>query len=235
VASTVLVQSAADDRDTDYLFEQIDGVRWVGAVVAWLRLDDVDAARGRLDALRAQPKLRGIRHLIQQELDPHWILGASIQPALELLAEADVLLELPAEFPRHLEDVPELARRHPGLTVVIDHLAKPPLARSGLPQWREQLHAAGEHTNVHAKISGLNTTLPFGEWTPVDLEPAVAAALEAFGPARLVFGSDWPVSLLNGTYEDVVQRTVDAIRAVAGAAAGAILGHNAMELYRIAG
>ena len=233
VTATVVVQSAAEDRDTDYLFEQIDGVPWIGAVVAWLRLDDVDAARNRLRELRAQPKLRGIRHLIHQELDPHWILSPSVQPALELLAAAGLLLELPAEFPRHLEDVPELARRHPGLTFVIDHLAKPPLGSEQMPQWREQLLAAGAHPNMYAKVSGLNTILTH-DWTAADLEPAIETALEAFGPTRLVFGSDWPVALLNGTYGDVASRTCDAIRAVAGADADAIVADNAKKLYRIA-
>lgn len=234
VIATVLVQSAAQDRDTDYMFEQIDGVSWIGAVVAWLRLDDAEAARNRLRELQAQPKLRGIRHLIHQELDPHWILGPSIQCALELLAEADVLLELPAEFPKHLEDVPELARRHPELTLVIDHLAKPPLGSEEMARWREQLLAAAAHPNVYAKVSGLNTKVAARDWTPADLEPAIETALQAFGPQRLVFGSDWPVALLNGTYGDVVGRTCDAIRAVTGSNTDAVLADNAMKLYRIA-
>jgi L-fuconolactonase len=234
VIATVLVQSAAQDRDTDYMFEQIDGVSWIGAVVAWLRLDDAEAARNRLRELQAQPKLRGIRHLIHQELDPHWILGPSIQCALELLAEADVLLELPAEFPKHLEDVPELARRHPELTLVIDHLAKPPLGSEEMARWREQVLAAAAHPNVYAKVSGLNTKVAARDWTPADLEPAIETALQAFGPQRLVFGSDWPVALLNGTYGDVVGRTCDAIRAVTGSNTDAVLADNAMKLYRIA-
>lgn len=234
VVATVVVQSAAEDRDTDYLFEQTDDVSWVGAIVAWLRLDDVETARNRLPELRAHSKFRGVRHLIHQELDPHWILGRPVQPALELLAGADVLLELPAEFPNHLEDVPELARRHPGLTLVIDHLAKPPLGRGEMPRWREQLLAASAHPNVYAKVSGLNTKLAARDWTPADLSPAIETALEAFGPTRLVFGSDWPVALLNGTYGDVVGRTCEAVRAVAEGDAGAILADNAMKLYRIA-
>lgn len=234
VVATVLVQSAAEDRDTDYLFEQTDGVPWIGAVVAWLRLDDVEATRNRLRELQTRSKLRGIRHLIHQELDPHWILCPSVQPALELLAAADVLLELPAEFPRHLEDVPELARRHPGLTLVIDHLAKPPLGREQMSEWRDQLLAAAQYPNVYAKVSGLNTKLASRDWTPADLEPAIETGLLAFGPQRLVFGSDWPVALLNGTYQDVVSRTCEAIRAAAGTDADAVLADNAMKLYRIA-
>jgi L-fuconolactonase len=223
VEMTVLVQSACDDRDTDYLFEAVDGVDWVGAVVAWVDLTD---ARARLRELAAQPKFRGIRHLINTEPDPHWILRRPVAGGLEVLQDAGLVLELPAEFPNHLEDVPELARRYPGLTIVIDHLAKPPLGSSSFAQWREQLSAAAAHPNVRAKVSGLDTLRP-------DLESVVDAAVAAFGPGRLIFGSDWPMSLLIGTYAEVTSRTIDVVRAVAGDGADAILGGTAAELYAI--
>ena len=233
VAATVLVQSASDDRDTDYMLELIDGAPWVGAVTAWCRLDDVAAARARLDALAAQPKVRAIRHLIHMEADPHWLLRADVQPALALLEERGLLLELPAVFPDHLGDVPELARRYPALTLVVDHLGKPPIGTDGMPAWQGQLERAAACGNVVAKVSGLNTMVPSPEWEAVDLEPAVRAALVAFGPERLLFGSDWPVALLNGSYERVLYETTKAIRSVASAAADAILGRNAVRLYGI--
>jgi L-fuconolactonase len=232
VTRTVLVQSAANDEDTDYMFELIEGVEWVGAVVAWVPLDETASAGRRLAQLQQSPKLRGVRHLIHQEPDAHWILRPELDGGLRLLEDAGLVLELPAEFPRHLEDVPELARRHPGLTLVIDHLAKPPLGTGAMARWRDELDAAAAHRNVTAKISGLNTVLARSDWQAEDLVPAVRAAYDAFGPDLLVFGSDWPVALLNGTYVDVVVRTVDAIRAVAGPDAPRILGETAVRLYR---
>jgi L-fuconolactonase len=172
---------------------------------------------------------------VHQEADPHWILRPEVDEGLLLLEEHGILLELPAEFPRHLEDVPELARRHPALTIVVDHLAKPPLGTPQMASWREQLEAAAAHPNVHAKVSGLNTKLGRADWRADDLVPAVEAALLAFGASRLVFGSDWPVALLNGTYESVVARTTDAIRAVAGDGAAVIVGGNAAALYGLDG
>lgn len=233
IASTVLVQSAADDRDTDYLFELVDDVPWVGAVTAWCRLDDVDAARARLDALGAHPKLRAIRHLIHQEADPHWLLQAEVQPTLALLEERGLLLELPAVFPDHLGDVPELARRYPALRLVVDHLAKPPLGTGGMSAWQKQLDEAAASGNVVAKVSGLNTMVSSRDWRAEDLEPAVRVAFDAFGSERLMFGSDWPVALLNGSYEHVFFETMGAIRSVAGDGADAILGANAQRLYAI--
>jgi L-fucono-1,5-lactonase len=233
IASTVLVQSAADDRDTDYLFELVDGVPWVGAVTAWCRLDDVNAARTRLDALGAHAKLRAIRHLIHQEADPHWLLRPEVQPALALLEERGLRLELPAVFPDHLGDVPELARRYPALTLVVDHLAKPPIGTAEMPAWQEQLDEAATFGNVVAKVSGLNTMVSSRDWRAEDIELAVRAAFDAFGSERLMFGSDWPVALLNGSYEHVFHETSAAIRAAAGDAADAILGGNARRLYAI--
>jgi L-fuconolactonase len=233
VVQTVLVQSAARDDDTDYMFELVADVDWVGAVVAWVRLDDAAAARARLRELTPQPKLRGIRHLIHQEPDTHWLLRPEVQDGLAAVADAGLLLELPAVFPDHLDDVPELSRRHPGLTLVVDHLAKPPLGTPAMGRWQEELAAAAEHPNVFAKVSGLNTVVRRADWSPDDLEPAVKAALESFGASRLLFGSDWPVALLNGGYVDVVARTAEAVRAVAGRDAETILSGTASRLYRL--
>ena len=226
VTRTVLVQSAASDDDTDYMFELTADVDWVGAVVAWVRLDDAETTRGRLRALGAQPKLRGVRHLIHQEPDPHWILRPEVQPGLEAVEEAGLVLDLPVEFPNHLEDVPELARRHPRLVLVIDHLGKPPAGAGDFRAWRKQLAAAAEHPNVFAKVSGLDTG--------VDLTLAIEAAVSTFGADRLMAGSDWPVSLLTGGYCDVVGRTSAVIAQVAGDAAGEILTTTAQRVYGLA-
>jgi L-fuconolactonase len=233
VARTVLVQSAACDADTDYMFELVADVDFVGAVVAWVRLEDAKATRDRLRELATRPKLRGVRSLVHQEPDPHWILRPEVQPGIAAVAERGLVLELPAVFPDHLGDVPELARRHPELKIVIDHLAKPPLGTPTMAAWREQLEAAAAHPNVMAKVSGLNTVVRHGDWTADDLAPAVAAAVESFGAGRLMLGSDWPVALLNGRYVDVVDRTADAVRAAAGEDADQILGGTAARVYRL--
>ena len=157
VGSTVLVQSSASDEDTDYMFEVAGTVDWVGAIIGWCRLDDPLAARRRLDELQDRRKLRGIRHLIHQEPDPHWILRSTVGEGLRLLEERGLLLELPAVYPNHLDDVPTLAARYPGLSIVVDHLGKPPLGTDEMARWDELLPAAAAWPNVHAKISGLNT------------------------------------------------------------------------------
>jgi L-fucono-1,5-lactonase len=234
VGLTVLVQGAACDEDTDYMFEVTDAVEWVGAIVAWCRLDDPAAARRRLDELQARPKLQGIRHPIHQEPDPHWIRRPAVADSLALLEERQLLLELPAVYPNHLDDVPTIAARHPCLTIVIDHLGKPPLGTREMPRWEELLRAAAERSNVHAKVSGLNTATTNRHWTADDLQPAVDVALDAFGVERLVYGSDWPVALLNGTYEYVQRQTMLAVTRACDQPQP-ILEDNAQRLYRFAG
>jgi L-fuconolactonase len=230
VSRTVLVQAACTDSDTDFMFEHASQNEWIGGVIAWIDLRSPERAHRRLAELCRQPKLRGFRHLIHDEPDPHWILRDDVCEGLALLEQRRLILELPCVFPRHLGDVPVLAARFPGMTIVIDHLAKPPLRSAAMAAWADELRAAAAHPNVAAKISGLNTALA-GEWSGDDLREAVEVAIGAFGPDRLVCGSDWPVALLNGDYETVWRETIRAIEDVAPEHAEQLLAQTALRLY----
>ena len=233
VVNTVFVQAACSDSDTDFMFEHASRHAWIGGVIAWIDLRSPGRARARLDELRSEPKLKGFRHLIHEESDPHWILREAVQESLALLEEHRLILELPCVFPRHLADVPPLAGSFPALTIVIDHLGKPPLQTDAMGRWARELRAAASHANVAAKISGLNTMLPTGNWEADDLRDAVAVAVDAFGPERLVCGSDWPVALLNGDYEKVWRETVRVVNDIAPDDAERLLAGNALRLYRL--
>ena len=156
--------------------------------------------------------------------------------SLRVVEEHGLVLELPCVFPRHLGDLPELARRFPGLTIVIDHLGKPPLGSEQMGDWSALLRRAAELPNVCAKVSGLNTMLA---------SPGVGGVptcgrrsrwrSTASGPTGCMCGSDWPVSLLNGDYAKVWRETVAAITIVAGdAAARRILEDTPARLYGLA-
>lgn len=233
VGQSVLVQGDCTDHDTDQLFEHAARHEWICAVTAWVQLESLERARARLDELAAQPKLRGIRHLIHTETDAHWILQPRVLESLALLEDRGLLLELPVVYPRHLADVPVLARAFPRLTIVIDHLGKPPIGLPEMGRWASQLRAAAAHENVAAKVSGLNTCVPAGDWTADDLRPAIGIAIECFGADRLLFGSDWPVSLMNGSYSKVVGETRRALDGLPRADADAILAGTARRLYRL--
>jgi L-fuconolactonase len=234
VIATILVQSACADEDTELMLEYAARHDWIAAVVAWLPLADPQRAIERLEQLGRQPKIRGIRHLIHDEPDPHWVLRPAVLEGLALVEAAGLVLELPAVFPRHLEDVPQLAERFPALPIVIDHLGKPPLGRDDFSLWAQQLQNAAEYPNVNAKISGLNTALDRPDWGATDLAPAIEVALCVFGPDRLLCGSDWPVSLLNdGEYQRIWAETRRALEVVAPEDAGTLLHATARRLYQL--
>ena len=232
IDAVVLVQGACLDSDTDYLCEESARQEWIAAVTVWLPLDDPPRSRLRLAALQEWPKVRGVRHLIHDESDPHWIMRDPVLESLRLLEDEGILLELPVVYPRHLDDVPLLAMLFPRLALVIDHLGKPPLADGGLGRWEEKLRAAAEAPNVYAKVSGLNTALPHDDWTADDLAPAVDVALRAFGADRLMCGTDWPVALLNGDYDRVWNATKHVVDTVAPDEADQLLGGTAARLYQ---
>lgn len=211
VTATVLVQGADNDADTDFLLDQAAEHEEIAAVVAWIPLDEPDRAARRLAELRRHPKFRGIRHGINAEPDPDWILRPAVSEGLRLLEDEGVPFDYVPVRRRHLELVPELVERHPRLRIVIDHLSKPPVRREEREPWWTNIARAAESPTVWAKVSGL---MPAGGdftvWSPDDLRPFVDRAVEAFGPSRLMWGSDWPVIDLAGGYE----RALDAARAL---------------------
>ncbi|MBO9577603.1 MAG: amidohydrolase family protein, partial [Microbacteriaceae bacterium] len=185
IARTVLVQGADNDDDTDFLLEQAAAHDEIAAVVAWIPLDDPERAAARLSELRRHPKFRGIRHGINAEPDPEWILRPEVTEGLRLLEDEDIPFDYVPVRRRHLELVPELVERHPRLRIVIDHLSKPPVLREEREPWWTNIARAAEAPTVSAKVSGL---MPAGgdftRWEPDDLRPFVDRALECFGPER---------------------------------------------------
>jgi L-fucono-1,5-lactonase len=155
--------------------------------------------------------------------------------SLALLEERAVVLELPVVFPRHLADVPVLAERFPELLIVIDHLGKPPLGSEEMTTWQRELRSAAAFPNVLAKLSGLSTATVGPDWDVEDLLPPCRAALDAFGPERLMCGSDWPVLLLNDDYDRVWDATTRLAETIAGRDASGLLGENAARVYRFRG
>ena len=234
VDTVVLVQGACLDSDTDYLLAEAARHDWIAAVTAWLALDDPARAQARLTDLEAHPAFRAVRHLIHNEDDPRWILQPPVLESISLLEERGVILELPVVFPRHLGDVPVLAERFPRLTIVVDHLGKPPLRSELMRTWEHELRLAAMFPNVLAKLSGLNTAIDRPDWRADDLLPACDAALGCFGPERLLCGSDWPVALLNGDYDRVWEATTRIVETIAPGDEAALLGGNARRVYGLA-
>ncbi|GAA1764410.1 amidohydrolase family protein [Luedemannella helvata] len=206
VTATVLVQTVPLAAETpEFLALAADGDGLVAGVVGWVDLTAPDVADA-LAALRAAPggeRLVGIRHPVQSEPDPGWLARPDVRRGLAAVADAGLVYDL---LVRHhqLPAATEAVRALPELRFVLDHLGKPPVAAGGLAPWADDLRALAACPNVAAKLSGLVTEDDWAHWTVERLRPYADVAIDAFGPDRLMFGSDWPVCLLAASYADWV-------------------------------
>ena len=209
VDAVILVQADDDHRDTDLMLEVAAARPEVVGVVAYVQLES-SYAEVHLEELLTEPYVVGIRNLIHDRADPDWVLRPDVDETLGLLEQAGVPWDHVAVLPRHLEHVATISARHPDLRIVIDHLAKPPIGESSREPWWSLIAVAAENPHVHAKISGLYPGADPASWTVEGLRPFVDRALDVFGPSRLMYGGDWPVSIPAGGYGPVL----DGLRTV---------------------
>lgn len=227
---TILVQAADTYEDTFAMLAVADRYDVVAGVVGWVPLNRPEEADAALSILRQHPSFVGMRALIHTYGDPDWIVQRHIISALELLVERRLVFDLVAVNARHLAHAATLAAALPDLQIVVDHLAKPPIAECGWQPWADGLAAAADFPNIAAKISGLNTAAA-PEWSAADLQPFVDHALDVFTPQRLMYGGDWPVSLLNGDYQRVWDATKATLSHLAAADRDDVLGGTARRIY----
>ncbi|MEP7089032.1 MAG: amidohydrolase family protein [Nocardioidaceae bacterium] len=233
VDRTVLVQSADNAEDTAHMLEVAAGHPEVAAVVAWVPLDRPDEAATRLDALRRNPYVVGVRALIHDMADPDWVLRPEVDAGLGVLEEAGVTFDYVAVLPRHLEHVPTLSERHPDLRIVIDHLAKPPIGGAEVEPWWSLIAQAAANPLVHAKVSGLYPTDDPQSWTVDAVRPFVERAVEVFGARRLMYGGDWPISVMAGGYDRVWDGLSQVLADLDDTDRARVLGDTAAEFYAI--
>jgi L-fuconolactonase len=229
VERVVLVQVINDTDETRAFLEHARTDEFVAGVVGWIDLgrSDVDEA---LDAVADGGALVGVRHQALAEADPAaWLRSPAVQRGLAALDARGLPFDLmirPEHFPAAVESV----RAHPSLRFVLDHLGKAPIAAGQVEPWASGLRRLADEANVCCKLSGIHTiaapNAPFA-----DLEPFIEVALDAFGPDRLLFGSDWPVSLQAAPYADVVGTATRACAALSPAERSAVLGANARDVY----
>ena len=213
---TVLVQALNNLDETRWGLELAGAHESIAGVVGWIDLTQpVEKVQSDLDGLRSNPKLCGIRYLVEFEADDDWLLRPAVVSGLGVLERTGVPYDLLLR-PRHLSRLPALSAKLSGLDMVIDHIAKPNIKRGVLEPWRRDLRLASENPRVLCKLSGMITEADVEAWKPDDLTPYVEAALEAFGTERVMFGSDWPVSTLAGSYDQVYSALQHALRQVLG-------------------
>ncbi|NUT96623.1 MAG: amidohydrolase family protein [Saccharothrix sp.] len=213
VTRTVLVQTVTVAEETPEFLALAEAHDLVGAVVGWTDLTS-PAVGDALDALMDGPGgrwLRGVRHQVQSEPDPEWLCRPEVWRGLAELDRRGLAYDLLIR-PHQLPAARRTAAALPHVRFVLDHCAKPPIAGGTAGEWTEGIRSLAAHENVTCKVSGLVTEADWASWTVADLRPWFEVVLDAFGPERLMFGSDWPVCLLAASYGEVV----DAARELAG-------------------
>jgi L-fuconolactonase len=229
---TVQVQSADNPEDTELMRESAARHPQVAGIVGYAPVEDPEACARTIQSWAGDPLMVGVRTLIHNQPDPEWLLRPEVGEGLALLADAGLCFDVVAVLPRHLELVPIIAERHPRLRLVIDHLAKPPIGLAHREPWWDLIAAAAQHPNVYAKVSGLySATGDSGAWTTDSVRPFVERALEVFGADRLMYGGDWPISVLSGGYTRVWNGLLPIFDALAPADREQVLGRTAAEFY----
>jgi L-fuconolactonase len=197
IDKTVLVQCAQTVDETKFMLGIAEANSFVAGVVGWLDFEASDAPK-QIAALAENKKLVGFRPMLQDLPDDNWILKANLKPALKAIAENGLRFDA-LIFPRHLSVIHKFIDQNPDLPVVIDHGAKPEIAKGEINEWEKGMRGIARETRAMCKVSGLATEAA-PNWKPQNLKPYVDVLLDAFGPKRLMWGSDWPVLNMAGDY-----------------------------------
>jgi L-fuconolactonase len=228
---TIVVQTQHELAENRWALGLAERHEFIAGVVGWLDLAS-ESCEEQLMEFKDHPKFLGVRHVTQDEPDDDFIIRERVVRGLRVLERHDVPFDLLFHV-KHLRHVPALARAVPSLAMVIDHLAKPRIRERGLHDWIPHFRAAAKHPNVYCKLSGLITEADWARWTLADLLPYVESALELFAPNRLMFGSDWPVCRLAGTYEQVYEPTETALGSLSAHDREQIFGGSAARFYQL--
>jgi L-fucono-1,5-lactonase len=232
VAGSVVVQAAQTIDETRWLLAQArasDG--FIRGVVGWVDMTHVDAPRA-LAELAQDRLLKSVRPMLQEIADADWVLQAQLDPAFRALIEHRLAFDLLIR-PAHLQAALTILQRYPDLRAIVDHCAKPDIANGMWQPWADQMRRIGRDTRAYCKLSGLATEAG-PNWTVDHLRRYVEHILDCFGVERVLWGSDWPVMLLNADYERWLDATEALLQALTPAERGRILWSNAIECYRLA-
>jgi L-fuconolactonase len=225
---SIVVQAATDDREAEWLLGLAEQNSFIAGVVAWVDLRDAQLGR-RLDVLQRSSHFCGVRHPVHDEPDDRWLLRDDVIAGLRELASRDIPYDLLLR-PVHLPLVVELSEKVPGLRMVIDHIAKPRIAEHLIDDWARDMEKAAQIDGLHVKLSGMITEAE-AQWTAEDLRPYVQHVYRLFGEDRVIFGSDWPVCLLAGSWKQVLAAFTQALGPLPVSVREKLLGDNAARFY----
>ncbi len=225
----VAVQADMSEAETGFLLQCAANHSFIKGVVGWVNLLE-SGVRERLEYFSSNPLLKGFRHIVQDEADHNFMLRPDFQAGIGCLATYGLCYDI-LVYPKQLPAAIELARRFPEQRFVIDHLAKPSVSGDMDSGWKRDIRALGGLTNVFCKLSGMVTEAPGFQWQKEDFYPFMETAMQAFGPDRLMYGSDWPVCLLAADYIEVEDIVASYLRSFTAGERQGIMGLNAIRFY----
>ncbi|MFB9950081.1 amidohydrolase family protein [Rhizobium puerariae] len=226
VDGTVLVQTMENEADTAFMLDLADRTPFILGVVGWVDMKAADAP-ANIARLAQHPKLRGFRPMLQDIADDYWIDDPRLDAAVAAMIEHGLVFDA-LVLPHHLGPLLNFACRHPGLPIVIDHGAKPPIAEGRFIGWHAPMKTLAGLPRVHCKLSGLLTEA--GDQKPQAVRPYAETIVDLFGPERVIWGSDWPVLRLAGDYRAWLGQCLDM---VPNEHHVAVFGGNARRFYRL--
>ena len=226
---SIAVQARQVVGESDWLLGLADKHANVKGVVGWvdLRSDRVEADLARL---AAHPKFVGVRHVVQEEPDDDFMLGQDFQRGISKLAAYGLTYDI-LIYPRQLAAATRLAENFPQQPFVLDHLAKPQIKDGIIEPWKSQLRRLAQLPNIHCKVSGMLTEADHQTWQAEQFRPYLDTVFEAFGPSRLMYGSDWPVCLFAGSYAQAYRLVDDYARGLTDAERAGLFGANCARFY----
>ena len=230
IAKTILVQAAPTEQETNFLLMLADETDYVAGVVGWIDMMN-EAPIERLRSLARHSKFKGIRPMIQDIADTNWILNPKFSPIFETMIELDTSFDALVK-PHHLGALLELLLRHPNLKVVIDHGAKPEIAKGHFQEWAKSISLIASDTQAYCKLSGLVTEA--GENSDFNvLKPYMGHLLDCFGAERLMWGSDWPILNLTTSYRDWHKSCESYLSQLTAEEQNCIWSKTATDFYRL--
>jgi L-fuconolactonase len=231
IQGCIAVQARQTLAETRWLLELAKREPWIVGVVGWADLRS-PRLRSDLESFGGDPRLVGLRHIVQDEPDDGFLLQPDFLRGISLLAELGLAYDI-LIYPRHLPAAVALASRFPDQRFVLDHLAKPPIKSGALLPWGKDIRELAFFPNVYGKLSGLVTEADCHHWTPDQIRPYLDVAFDCFGPRRLMLGSDWPVCTLAGGYSRVIHVVTDYLAGCSADERAAVCGGNAENFWRL--
>ncbi|WP_086478616.1 amidohydrolase family protein [Arenibacter amylolyticus] len=231
VDGCVAVQADQTLAETDFLLELAHEHDFIKGVVGWVDLRS-KSIEHLLEKYADDKKLKGYRHIVQGEEDPNFLLRPDFLNGISKLEPYGAVYDI-LVFPHQLGATLEFVKKFPNQKFVIDHIAKPYIKDSFFDGWAVLMKEIAKQENVYCKLSGMITEADYNSWTPEQIHPYMELVLEAFGPKRCMYGSDWPVCLVAGKYSEVKNLTTNFINTLSATEQQAIMGGNAVSFYNL--